>query len=261
MFGAEHPAAKKGGDTLAPEGSGLRLEFDTAAESTAFRVEIKTPGTYVFYAEHLPAEFEADAHYFKDAAGRDVEPVAEEPEGTHHHHHHGVNPHLFARPRQTACLALNIAAALGEADPEGAPVFDRQARAYAARMNELADTMAREVGKLKNNRIIQPHGVFDYLARDIGLEVVAVTQPHGQEPSAAELLELVRVAREKKAGAVFTEPQYSPKVGLTLAREAGIPSAQLDPVASGPADAPLDHYETVMRANLETLRATLGVHP
>ena len=121
--------------------------------------------------------------------------------------------------------------------------------------------LAARVKELKNNRIVQPHGAFDYLARDIGLEVVAVTQPHGQEPSAAEMLELVRSMREKQAGAVFTEPQYSPKVGQTLAKETGIPTAVLDPVASGPEDAPLDYYETAMRKNLETLRATLGVKP
>ena len=63
---------------------------------------------------------------------------------------------------------------------------------------------------------------------------------------------------EPKAGAVFTEPQYSAKVGETIAKEAGVPAASLDPVAAGPADAGLDYYEQTMRANLSTLRKTLG---
>lgn len=175
--------------------------------------------------------------------------------------HEGLNPHLFVSPRQAAQLALNIAAGLAKTDPEGAAVYEKNAKAYAVRLNALADEMAAQVKTLKNNRIVQPHGVFDYLARDIGLEVVAATQPHGQEPSAAEMLELVKTVRAKRAGAVFTEPQYSPRVGQTLARETGIPAAVLDPVASGSADAPLDHYEMKMRKNLETLRATLGVKP
>jgi ABC-type Zn uptake system ZnuABC Zn-binding protein ZnuA len=158
-----------------------------------------------------------------------------------------------------AVLAENIAAGLSKADPEGAGVYFKNAKAYAGRMNALADEMAAAVKTLRNNRIVQPHGVFDYLARDLGLEVVAVTQPHGQEPSAAEMLKLAGTIREKKAGAVFTEPQYSPKVGQTLAKETGIPAAVLDPVASGPENAPLDYYEQTMRKNLETLRATLGV--
>jgi zinc/manganese transport system substrate-binding protein/zinc transport system substrate-binding protein len=176
-----------------------------------------------------------------------------------HHHHAGANPHLFASPRMAAVLAENIAAGLSKADPEGASVYFKNAKAYAGRMNALADEMAAAVKTLRNNRIVQPHGVFDYLARDIGLEVVAVTQPHGQEPSAAEMLKLAGTIREKKAGAVITEPQYSAKVGQTLAKETGIPSAVLDPVASGPENAPLDYYEQTMRKNLETLRVTLGV--
>lgn len=177
----------------------------------------------------------------------------------HEHHNQGANPHLFASPRMAALLAGNIAAGLSKADPEGAGIYFKNATAYAAAMNALADEMAAAVKTRRNNRIVQSHGIFDYLARDIGLEIVAVTQPHGQEPSAAEMLNLVETIREKKAGAIFTEPQYSPKVGQTLARESGIPSAVLDPVASGPDNAPLDYYEQVMRKNVETIQVTLGV--
>jgi ABC-type Zn uptake system ZnuABC Zn-binding protein ZnuA len=173
-------------------------------------------------------------------------------------HDSAVNPHLFASPRLSAHLARHIAEELSGIDPEGAGVYARNAEAYAGKMQALADEMAMRVRSFKNNRIVQPHGVFDYLARDIGLEIVAVIQPHGQEPSAAEMLAIVKTLREKKAGAVFTEPTYSPKVGQTLAREAGLPVAVLDSTASGPEDAPLDYYEKVMRGNLKTLQTLLG---
>ena len=203
--------------------------------------------------EHAEAEEEHD-HEAEADPGH-----AEHDHG--HHHHAGVNPHLFASPRQAARIALNVAAGLSKADPEGAGVYFRNAQAYADRLNALADEMAALGRTLKNNRIVEPHGVFDYLARDMGLEVVAVLRPHGQEPSAAEMLELVRTLRAKQAGAIFTEPQYPAKVGAALARETGLPTATLDPVATGPDEAPLDYYETAMRQNMETLRATLGVQP
>ena len=43
------------------------------------------------------------------------------------------------------------------------------------------------------------------------------------------------------------------------AKETGIPVAMLDPVATGPEDAPLSYYETVMRKNMKTLESTLGI--
>lgn len=205
--------------------------------------------------------------YAEDRHGEEAEHAEEgheaheegEEEHRHHHLHAGANPHLFVSPRMAAKLALNIAAGLSKADPEGADVYYRNARAYAGRMNALAGEMSALGQRLRNRRIVQPHGVFDYLARDLGLEVVAMLQPHGQEPSAAEMIEIVRIVREKNAGAVFTEPQYSPKAGQTIAREAGIPAAVLEPAASGPEDAPLDYFETTMRQNMEILSATLGL--
>ncbi len=177
-----------------------------------------------------------------------------------HRHEPSANPHLFASPRQTAILAATIAAGLAEADPDGAALYARNARAYAETMNALADDMAELGRTLANNRIVVQHGAFDYLARDMGLEIVAAIQAHGgRDPAAAEILRLAQAAREKGAGAVFSEPQYPDRLAQTLAREAGLPHAVLDPVATGPANVGPEYYETVMRRNMATLKATLGV--
>ncbi len=179
----------------------------------------------------------------------------------HHGHNHdsGSNPHLFASPRMVALLASNIAKGLAAELPTQASAIAANAKAYVERMNRLADTMAAAGKQLVNNRIVTQHGVFDYLARDMGLKVVAVVQAHaGQEPSAAEMLELIADIKAGKAGAIFTEPQYPQAVGQTIAKEAGIVSARLDPVANGPEQAPLEYYEQVMRENLTTLEQTLG---
>ena len=245
-------------DVLVVNGLGLE-EFLGAPVETA-NPDVETvdgsagiPDLLEYAHEHSEAEEEH---------GHEAEADPGHEEHDHgHHHHEGVNPHLFASPRQAARIALNVAAGLSKADPEGAGVYFRNAQAYADRLNALADEMEALVRALKNNRIVEPHGVFDYLARDMGLEVVAVLRPHGQEPSAAEMLELVRTLRAKQAGAIFTEPQYPAKVGAALARETGLPTATLDPVATGPDAAPLDYYETAMRQNMEVLRATLGVQP
>lgn len=177
----------------------------------------------------------------------------------HHHHHFDVNPHLFASPRMIAPLAMNIAAGLSGADPDGASVYFRNARAYSDVMNRLADEMAHLGSRLKNRRIVQPHSVFDYLARDMGLEIVAVMQEHGHEPSASEMIHLIELIRKEHVGAIFIEPQYPAKTGNTLSRETGVPVALLDPVATGPENAPLDYYETVMRQNMKIIESTLGV--
>ena len=102
--------------------------------------------------------------------------------------------------------------------------------------------------------IVLQHDALAYLVHDAGLEVMDVIQESEDvQPSAARLMELVRRIREEKPVLIAGEPQYSDKPAQTLARETGVPAAQLDPVASGPADAPLGYYEAVMAANCKIL--------
>lgn len=176
-----------------------------------------------------------------------------------HQGHARVNPHLFVSPRMAAQLAQNIAGGLSRIDPSGALVYQENARAFGARMAVL-DQRIRALGKkLVHKQIMTQHGVFDYLARDMGLTIAAVLEAHsGKEPSAAEMLGLVNTIKKKKIRAVFTEPQYPPKIALTLARETGIRVASLDPGATGPLAADLGYFDFLMDKNLKTLESVLG---
>ena len=179
--------------------------------------------------------------------------------GREEEEHQGVNPHLFVSPRLAARLVLTIAGELSRIDPAGADLYRHNGKVYAAKMTKLGQEVAALGQTLRNKRIITQHGVFDYLARDMRLEVVAVVEAHaGQEPSAAQMLAIIKTAKATQAGAIFAEPQYPAKVVRTLAREAGIKAATLDPMATGPEEAALDYYEEVMIRNMATLKSTLG---
>lgn len=169
------------------------------------------------------------------------------------------NPHLFASPRRAALIVRNIAGELARIDPAGSETFRKNGDAYVARLEKLADELARAVGQLSARKIVTEHAVFDYLARDAGLEIAAVVEEHpGQEPSAANMIALTMTIRASGTAAVFIEPQYPAKVAQTVAAEANVPVAVLDPVACGPSEPPMDYYETVMNRNIATLKATLG---
>ncbi|MDR1611195.1 MAG: zinc ABC transporter substrate-binding protein [Planctomycetota bacterium] len=174
------------------------------------------------------------------------------------HHHHGPNSHIFSSPALSAGMVETIAGRLCVLDPAGAAIYAANASAYAARLRGLAGEMADAGKGFANNRIVEPHGAFDYLARDLKLEIVAHLQPHGQELSASQMLELLEIIRERKPAVIVVETQYSTKAGETIAAEAGLPAILLDSAASGPDDAPLDYYETVMRDNLLVLKKALG---
>lgn len=181
--------------------------------------------------------------------------------GDGHHHACGANPHIFASPSMMAQMARSISSQLASLFPEHAAHFQTQGEKVASRLDALARECAQAGASLVRRSVIAHHDIFDYLCRDMGLNVEAHIQPHdGHEPSARGMLDLVRLIRTKNVSAVLTEPQYPARAGHTLATETGIPCISLDPAANGPDDlvSPLDWYEETMRNNLRTLEQALG---
>jgi zinc transport system substrate-binding protein len=168
-----------------------------------------------------------------------------------------VNPHTWVSPRNAILQVREIEKGLSAARPAGADAFRRNADAYVSRLSALAEEFEAAAKTFRRRNIVTFHNVFEYLARDLGLTVVGeIETAPGQEASAGEIRNLSRTIREQKVPAVFSEPQYSPKLAETLAREAGVPVRVLDPVATGsPA---LTGYEDAMRRNLSTLKESLS---
>ena len=76
------------GDVLSAAEVAYSLNFDDSKNVTGFHVKIESDGTYAFFTEHMPFEFEANEHFFKNKLGEDIEPLAQVPEVDHHDHDH-----------------------------------------------------------------------------------------------------------------------------------------------------------------------------
>jgi zinc transport system substrate-binding protein len=74
------------------------------------------------------------------------------------------------------------------------------------------------------------------------------------EPSPAQLADITKLVRKEKITTIFTEELVSPAIADTIAKEADVKTATLDPI-EGLSDATKDQtYLTLMHKNLETLR-------
>lgn len=173
--------------------------------------------------------------------------------------HGGVNPHIFASPVMMARMAASLAEQLARLDEKNAHLYKEGGRRAAAMYAALGEECRAAGKRIAGKGVLVQHEIFSYLARDIGLRVDGeIKHGEGQETSAHDMLSLVRTIREKGTAAVITEPQYPDRTGRTLAKETGIICMSLDPMASGPYDAPFDYYEHVMRENLRILEQALG---
>lgn len=175
------------------------------------------------------------------------------------HSHGEKNPHLFASPFMALKVVDNIAYGLKKSDPANATVYEKNRAAYTEKLKKVCEEFKTTAKTFKNRKIATQHDVFDYLAKDIGLEIVATVQAHpGSEASAAELKKLIETLRKDKVAALFVEPQYPQKIAGLAAKEAKIPLAELDPVASGPENPSADYYEKMMKKNIEILKNILS---
>jgi zinc/manganese transport system substrate-binding protein len=163
----------------------------------------------------------------------------------------GTDPHIWLDPVRAAQMTAMIAEGFARADPVNTAVYRANAAAYRARLTELDQDFARSLGAAPRKDFISFHESWGYLAERYGLEQRAVIEEFpGKEPTARELANLVTLIRQTGVRALFSEPQFSPKVVATLAEETGLRISELDTLETG--ELAPETYERVMRQNLQT---------
>ena len=174
----------------------------------------------------------------------------EDPEGTY-------DPHLWVDPSRMATVATALGERLATADPAGAATYAANAKRVADELTALDAEFQNGLKTCKRKTIVTAHASFGYLADRYGLQQISIAGVDPtSEPSPQRLAELTREIKEHGATTVFTEALVSPKVAETLAREAGVKTATLDPL-EGFAEGESGDYLSAMRQNLQTLRTAL----
>ena len=246
------------GEVLTPlNGSAYQLVFDPKRNVTEFRVHIKKDGVYTFFTEHMPFEFEADEHFFKDTAKQDVEPTAQEPDSGHHHHHGEFDPHAWQSIANAKIYVENIRKALVEAAPSKAAIFNKNAKAYLKQLNALETTLKSEMAEIPKDRrkVITPHDAFGYLGRDFGLKFLA---PQGvsteSEASAKDVAQIIKQIRKENIKAVFIENVTDPRLIEQIARETKVTvgGKLYGDALSGPNE-PAPTYLSMMKHNVRSI--------
>ena len=176
------------------------------------------------------------------------------------HHHEGHNPHIFSSPKMATAMVLNIADGLTAQDPEAADEYVQKAQDLATSLNKIQLTMKNFGEKTGRLNIAASHDVFNYLAHDLGWEVaVEIATGGAEEISAARLSQLISEMKEKDVRLIMIDPTGDLALAKTLGEETALPVVVIDPVSSGPADAPLDYYQEAMKKNILVLATLLKI--
>ncbi len=196
----------------------------------------------------------------KGAAG--FEPHSDEAAGEEEHADEVArDPHFWLDPRRMANGVDRIEQALTKAAPEHAGAFATNAQRYKQGLAELDQELAAGLDDCDRRVLVTSHAAFHYLATRYNLEQrpIAGLSPEA-EPDPARLAELADLIRDERVTTVFYESLVTPDVAETLAREAGIKTAVLNPL-EGLTQADMRQgkdYAAVMRENLAALADALG---
>ncbi len=165
----------------------------------------------------------------------------------------GENPHVWVSVSDAISQVKTLEKALGKYDPKNKKGYQKNAAKYIAKLETLKRKMHKELAPYKEAAIITFHEAFPYFAREFGLKIAAVVEREpGNEPSAKELADTIKLIKKHKIKALFSEPQYPAKSANIIARETGLKVYILDPAVTGSDDN--NTYINIMEKNLATFK-------
>jgi zinc transport system substrate-binding protein len=172
------------------------------------------------------------------------------------HGHGSTDPHFWTDPTKMAEAATVLADELSGLDPDGAEAYTANLEAFRADMSDL-DAQAQEaLADCQVDVLVTAHDAFGYFADRYGFATRSINGlTPDQEPDARSLGEIADFVAEEHVTTVYTETLVSSAFADTVAAEAGVETAVLDPVEGITDASAAQDYRGVMEANIEAVRA------
>ena len=149
--------------------------------------------------------------------------------GSHGHTHtHGIDPHVWTSPRALQKMAENAYEAIREAYPDSVK-YETNYRLLQQELKALDERTAARIAASDVEYFIIYHPALTYYARDYGLRQIAI-EADGKEPSAKQLTQLIRQAREDGVRRILCQSQFPASAVEVIARDIDAEYAEVDPL-------------------------------
>ena len=149
--------------------------------------------------------------------------------GSHGHTQtHGIDPHVWTSPRALQKMAENAYEAIREAYPDSVK-YETNYRLLQQELKALDERTAARIAASDVEYFIIYHPALTYYARDYGLRQIAI-EADGKEPSAKQLTQLIRQAREDGVRRILYQSQFPASAVEVIARDIDAEYAEVDPL-------------------------------
>ena len=152
-------------------------------------------------------------------------------EGHEGHHHEGVDPHIWLGPTQAKVIAKAIASELGKLDPANQARYDANLATFDAKVDAKDKVIAGQMKAVNDKGYFVFHEAYGYWERHYGMSSKGhFTVSPERRPGAKTLVDIRKALEEKQASCIYAEPQFSPAVIESVARNTGAKVLLLDEV-------------------------------
>jgi len=238
-------------DLLIANGLGFEPWLERLEDASGFKGKVIAASDGVTPLEG-EEEHEGEAH-----EGEEHEEEAHE-EG---HHHEGADPHAFQDLANAQIYVANIAKGLADVAPDHAADFKANADKLIAEIAALDQQLKADFAAIpqEKRRVLTSHDAFHYFGRAYGIEFVSVQGLSTEaEPTADDLVKVVRQARDGHLSAIFLENMSDPRLAETVAQESGVRmGGELYADALSDPGGPAPDYLSLIRYNAKQLLAAM----
>lgn len=176
------------------------------------------------------------------------------------HVHHPSDPHVWLDPHLAKLQAEAIKDGLIHVDQKNEPYYRNNFKQLAERLDQL-DAQFQDLAKhAQRTDFVVSHAAFGHLANRYGLNQVAITGVHVEEPSSRQVQEIIRFILDNGIEYILIDHLSTSKVAEVIKAETGVNFLMLhhleglteEEAAQG------KDYFSIMEENLNVLKKALG---
>ncbi|MBI3038520.1 metal ABC transporter substrate-binding protein [bacterium] len=169
------------------------------------------------------------------------------------------NPHIFTTPNGLLQMAENVTTELSKIFPQNSSQYRFNFRGFSERLRKVESAWRAVAKELASVSVVLTHSSEDYLAKDLGLSVIArIEIGHEEEISPRELMNLIKLIQREKPRAVLVDDQHASKILETVFNETRIPLLRLNFFSSGEKSSSSEYIEATFLENIRRLKMLLS---
>lgn len=167
-----------------------------------------------------------------------------------------INGHIWMSIGNYIKQVQNVSDGLSLANPENREKYVANAKKYIEKLEELKQKMRTELTFPEDTYVVSFSEPFEYLAKEVGLQLISVHTGHEESTLSGEnLSSVINEVNNRNIKAIIVEKNESRKNAELVAKETGAQIYEIDSAMTGTLNK--DAYIGAMEDNLVTLKKLL----